>query len=189
MKKRKANIKEEVQNESLINPLFLGINITVILMCLLTKLLLGNTSFWIVTATFGSITVASDIFLYAVYSYLKDKRISAAVEYKYLSDEIEKEEQKLEELKQIKTKQKEPSNTEVHKVNDLEALNNLKNKLEFYRNLGYNLREYYILHKAGQLDEHLSNEGHSKADIEIIKEYVEEKGQTLTKKNKRRIKQ
>lgn len=132
------------------------------------------------------LAAATDVFLYKQDKYYKKARRADVAEYEYLKKEIEIQKQKLEELKQDSVRTTETSEFKVEKVNDTEALNNLKSWLILYSNLGYSMDKYYQLYQDGKLEEHLANEGYTELACKRAKEYIEEKGPTLVKRNKHR---
>ena len=101
------------------------------------------------------------------------KRRSNAAKYEYLKNEIEIQKENIEELKQEKTKTNINSEFKVEKVDDMEALNTLKNRLILYSNLGHSIEKYYKLYENGKLEEYLKNEGYSEDACECAKEYIE----------------
>ena len=119
----------------------------------------------------------------------KKSRRASVSEYEYLKKELRVQKDKLEQLYQSKEDTKKTDNNSnfcVVKINDLEELNNLKSWIVLYSNLGYSMEEYYDLWQKGELEEKLEKDGYTELACERAKEYIEEKGTTLTKRLKRK---
>ena len=91
---------------------------------------------------------------------------------------LEKEKEKLVELERTKQKttidEKELENNICSKkVNDLQALRNLRDNLRVYYGFGYNRKKYERYLKAGKLDKKLQKY-YSQEEIELIRENLEE---------------
>ena len=132
------------------------------------------------------LAILMDTIVYYQEKQKRKEKSATVAEYEYLEKEIEIQKQKLEELKKDKTKPNETPEFKVKKVNDLDALNQLKNSLVLYSNLGYDLQRYYKLYEKGKLEKCLKNEGYTELECESAKEYIEEKGPTLVKRNRHR---
>ncbi len=68
-------------------------------------------------------------------------------------------------------------------VDDLKQLKRIKFYLNLYYNLGYNENKYYRYFQQGKLDKKLQK-SYIKEEIDIAKEYFEEKEKVLVKKKK-----
>ena len=111
----------------------------------------------------------------------KENRAKSA-EYEYLQKELKIQKDKLDELNKNKTIINREDGFRVEKVNDSDALNELKGCLTLYSDLGYNTEKYYKLLKKGKLDKALVKKGYADLACECAKEYIEGKGRVLTKK-------
>lgn len=109
----------------------------------------------------------------------EEKGINSELEF--LNKQIIEEKEHLVELKKEKTKNESEKQFRVVKVDDLERLKALKSWLNLYYDLGYNGEKYYDYYQKGKLDTKLGKYYNDKG-IEVAKEYLEEKGQTLVKK-------
>ena len=98
---------------------------------------------------------------------------------------LEQEKSKLEELKKEQVIISEPQEFKVEKVDDLERLRELRNKLSLYNRLGYNMNKYYRYYQAGKLEKKLSRQ-YDESSICEIKEYFETKDSSLVKKKCRK---
>lgn len=109
-------------------------------------------------------------------SLKREKGINS--ELGYLKQQIEKEKEYLESLKQERTRNKEKTNFRTVKVDDLQQLKALKSYLDLYFDLGYNGEKYYKYFQEGQLDTKLQKY-YTDTGIQLAKEYIEEKGHSL----------
>ena len=78
-----------------------------------------------------------------------------------------------------------PQEFKVEKVDDLERLKELRNKLSLYNSLGYNMDKYYRYYHAGRLEEKLSRQ-YDESSISEIREYLETKDSSPVKKKCRK---
>lgn len=113
-------------------------------------------------------------------SIKKEKGINS--ELALLKKKIKKERENLKRLKESKTRDNECTKFRTAKVNDLQEL---KKQLNFYFNLGYNEEKYYKYYEQGQLDKKFQDD-YSDIEIEAAKEYLKEKGPSLTSKKKKK---
>lgn len=132
------------------------------------------------------LAILMDTIVYYQEKQKRKEKSATVAEYEYLEKEIEIQKQKLEELKQDKTKPNDTTEFKVEKVNDLDVLNQLRSSLVLYKNLGYSLEKYYKLYEKGKLEEHLKKEGYTEVECSCVKEYIKEKGPALVKRNKHR---
>lgn len=144
----------------------------------------------LVIGVVGSLTIpfatAVDVLWYRQDKHNKRSRRADVAEHEYLKKAIETQKEKLEELKNDKTKANEIGEFKVEKINDSETLRALKSWLILYSNLGYSAEKYYKLYQKEELEESLAKEGYTEYACECAKEYIEEKGPTLIKRNKSR---
>lgn len=98
-------------------------------------------------------------------------------ELNFLKEQIEKEREELERLKQNKSRDNENTEFRTVKVDDLQQLKILKEYLDFYFDLGCNGEKYYQYYQHGKLDKKLKK--YSDTEIQLAKEYLEEKGPSL----------
>lgn len=104
-------------------------------------------------------------------------------ELEFLKKQIEKEKEHLENLKQAKARVNESTEFREVEVNDVQQIRGLNGCLNLYFNLGYNDKKYYCLYRKGLLDKKLAKD-YNEDEIELAKEYLEEKGPTLGKRRK-----
>ena len=126
-----------------------------------------------------------DVFRYFDYKQMKKEKQGDILEYNYLSKKLEQEKSKLEELKKEQVIISDPQEFKVEKVDDLERLKELRNKLSLYNRLGYNMNKYYRYYQAGKLEKKLSRQ-YDESSISEIKEYFETKDSSLVKKKCRK---
>lgn len=126
-----------------------------------------------------------DVFKYFDYKQMKKEKQGDILEYNYLSKKLEQEKSKLEELKKEQVIISDPQEFKVEKVDDLERLKELRNKLSLYNRLGYNMNKYYRYYQAGKLEKKLSRQ-YDESSISEIKEYFETKDSSLVKKKCRK---
>lgn len=113
----------------------------------------------------------------------KKKGVKNAIEK--LTKELEKEKEKLNKLKS-KNKSVDEKEVEVTKVKS--HFNDLDSRILVYRDCGTNGQKYYNYYfKNGKLPQELANK-YNEEEQDLVKEYLEEKGPTLTKKYKPRSK-
>ena len=114
-------------------------------------------------------------------SIKKEKGINSQLAF--LKQQIEKERDELEGLKQDKSKTNESTEFRTVKVDDLQQLKILREYLNLYFDLGYNGQKYYQYYQRGQLDRKLQKY-YSDTGIQKAKDYLEEKGPSLVLKKK-----
>lgn len=114
-------------------------------------------------------------------SLKREKGINSELDY--LKQQIEKEKEYLESLKQERTRDKEKTDFRTVKVDDLQQLKALRSYLDFYFDLGYNGEKYYQYFQEGQLDTKLQKY-YTDTGIQLAKEYIEEKGPSLVLRKK-----
>ncbi len=123
-------------------------------------------------------------YLYKQYKDAKKTEKGINSELEFLEKQLEKETEKLESLKQEKTKNNEDNSFRTVKVDDLQQLKMLRNYLQLYFDLGYNGEKYYQYYEQGKLDKKLEKNYDGEA-IELAKEYLEEKGPIKSKGSKK----
>lgn len=126
-----------------------------------------------------------DVFRYFDYKQIKKEKQCDILEYNYLSKKLEQEKSKLEELKKEQVIISDSQEFKVEKVDDLERLRELRNKLSIYNSLGYNMNKYYRYYQEGELEKKLSRQ-YDESSISEIKEYFETKDSSLVKKKCRK---
>lgn len=124
-----------------------------------------------------------ELFTHSEYknSIKKEKGINSQLAF--LKQQIEKERDELEGLKQDKSKTNESTEFRTVKVDDLQQLKILREYLNLYFDLGYNGQKYYQYYQRGQLDRKLQKY-YSDTGIQKAKDYLEEKGPSLVLKKK-----
>lgn len=99
----------------------------------------------------------------------------------YLKNNIDKEKEKLDEFNKSKSYEHENKKFRIVKIND-EAIKKLNTKLMLYYACGYDGKKYYKIYKKNnQLPKELVQR-FKNGEIEIIKEFLEEKGPVLRKR-------
>lgn len=133
---------------------------------------------------FIPISAGLELSMYKDYKYSLKREKGINSELGYLKQQIEKEKEYLESLKQERTRNKEKTDFRTVKVDDLQQLKALKSYLDLYFDLGYNGEKYYKYFQEGQLDTKLQKY-YTDTGIQLAKEYIEEKGPSLvlTKKS------
>jgi len=101
-------------------------------------------------------------------------------ELDYLRAQITKEKAELITLENNKSNNNKDKQARIVRINDAEELKKIKKDLAQYHELGSNIDKYYRYNMQGKLDNKLPNN----IDINLAKEYLEEKGPSLVKKKK-----
>lgn len=127
--------------------------------------------------------LAIELFTHSEYksSIKKEKGINSQLTF--LKQQIEKERDELERLKQDKSKANESTEFRTVKVDDLQQLKVLRDYLNLYFDLGYNGEKYYQFYQQGRLDRKLQKY-YSDTGIQMAKDYLEEKGPSLVLRKK-----
>ena len=102
-------------------------------------------------------------------------------ELNYLNKSLNIEKEKLDELNKNKSYEHQNKDFRIVKIND-EAIKNLDTKLKLCYACGYNGKKYYKLYKKHNKLPKEFVETFKNGEIEIIKEFLEEKGPSLTKR-------
>ena len=124
------------------------------------------------------------IFTWIDYSNFKERaKIGKGIssELEFLKFQIEKEKETLVSLQKEKTRNKDNTEFRSTQVDDKQQLEALRNYLDLYYDLGYNREKYYRYYQQGRLDEKLQKY-YDETEIELTKQYLEEKGPVLVKK-------
>lgn len=109
----------------------------------------------------------------------KEKGISSELEF--LKLQIEKEKEILISLQEEKTRDNENTEFKYTQADDKQQLKALRSYLELYYDLGSNKEKYYRYYQQGKLDKKLQKY-YNETGIELAKDYLEEKGPVLVKK-------
>jgi len=123
--------------------------------------------------------------MYCVHKNFKKEEKGINSKLEFLKKQIVIEKQYLNQLVKNKSNENDNQQFRVVKVNDLQALRNLKSCLELYYDLGYNDEKYYKYLEEGKLNDKLSKY-YTEDSVEVAKEYLKEKGPTLVKKKKQK---
>lgn len=118
---------------------------------------------------------------YDQYKSSKKREKGVNSELEFLKKQIIIEKEKLASLQKEKTNEESKKEFRVVKVNDLQTLQDLRYHLNLYYDLGYNREKYYKYYLHGKLDKKL-DKYYNDTEIEIAKEYLEEKGPQLVKR-------
>ena len=127
---------------------------------------------------FGSLFTLAD---YSNFSERAKRGKGLNSELEFLKLQIEKEKETLVSLQEEKTRDKENTKFRSTQVNDKQQLKALRSYLELYYVLGYDEKKLSRLYQQGRLDEKLKKY-YDEAEIELAKNYLEEKGPVLVKK-------
>lgn len=103
----------------------------------------------------------------------------------YLKKQMDKEQEKLEVLEKNKTNNNEVNEFKTVQISSLDDLRKLRKHINLLFDLGYNENKYYKYYEKDKLDKKLGKYYNEK-QMEIAKEYFEEKGPTLVKKKNNR---
>ncbi len=114
---------------------------------------------------------------------LEQKQKGKETQLEYLKRNSVEEKENLEELKSNKTNSKEKEEFYVSKVDNKEALKELRNFLSFYYNLGYNEEKYFRYYQKGKLDRHLSKITND-VGVELANQHFQENALVLQKTKK-----
>lgn len=127
--------------------------------------------------------LAIELFMHSAYknSIKEEKGINSQLTF--LKQQIEKEKDELEKLKQDKSKANESTEFRTVKVDDLQQLEALRDYLNLYFDLGYDGEKYYQFYQQGRLDSKLQKY-YDDTGIQIAKDYLEEKGPSLVLRKK-----
>ena len=123
-----------------------------------------------------------NFFLKEDYKHMVKNANGINSELEYLKLQLEKEKKILISLQEEKTRNNEKKEFMSTQIDDIQQLEALKSKLKLYHDLGYNREKYYNYYKQGILEEEFLQRNYNKTDIELAKEYLEEKGPVLVKK-------
>ena len=112
--------------------------------------------------------------LFLIYEYNKTNKINKGINSRlnYLENELKKEKENFEKLKQNKSKQDAFVKVPVSKrVDDIKELKRLKEKLLIYYNCGYNQDKYTRYLNQGKLNDRL-NKTFNEEQINIIEDFL-----------------
>ena len=140
--------------------------------------LFHSLAFGAIVLPFTSLLTIPDYFNYKE-RVKKGKGINSELEF--LKKQVEKEKEILTSLKKHKTKDNLSTEILSKKVDDLQELKALREKLVLFYDLGSNEKKYYRYYQQGKLDEKL-HEQCGTLDVDMVKEHLQEKGPTLVKK-------
>ncbi len=132
-------------------------------------------------AVFTPLYLLFDFAYYRLYRENKKKKKGINSELEFLKKQLGKEKEHLESLKGEITKEKENTDFRTVIVDDERQLSALETYEDLYFDLGYNSDKYLKLYHQGRLEAKLEST-YNETEIEIAKEYLEEKGPVLVKK-------
>lgn len=130
-----------------------------------------------------SLSAAIEIFMYYDHKSSIKQEDGINCELAFLKQQIEKERENLEKLKQDKSRDNENTEFRTVKVDDLQQLRILREYLNLYFDLGYNGERYYQYYQQGILERKLQNY-YDDTEIQMAKEYFQEKGPSLVLRKK-----
>lgn len=125
------------------------------------------------------VIIGANLFRIILDVFYKKTQKGIEAQTKFLTKELAKEKEDIEELKKDITVTKNFDELKRIKVNDKEALEALREKVLQYYHIGYNKKKFNKYYKNNELEEIVDKE-----DIELVKEILEEKGPILAKKKK-----
>ena len=137
-----------------------------------------NEALWhslVVSGTFLPLTLFLESLFYKEFKEKLKYKNATESEIYFLEQIKQYNKIELELLKEEQRDNVYPEDLEVVKLNNLEILYLLKDKIEKYYNFGYNLNKYINYYNNGFLEDILENENYSNEDIEIAKKYLKEK--------------
>lgn len=111
---------------------------------------------------------------------IKDEQATDC-ELEFLKSQLVEKKELLNKLKNDKSRDKEDKTFRSKFVEDTKELKELHTLSRTYYDLSYNSEKYYKYYKKGKLEEKLHNY-YNDFEIELAKDYLEEKGPTLIKK-------
>lgn len=204
MENRIKKLEKELENNKENNKPYIPYLVPAVILALIAAKiiidpLLGNDTVIMVDTIFGTMNNTTLVIgivgtltlplatIMEIFSYQRDKhhkksRRADVAEYEYLQKQVETEREILEKLKKNKERNNESSGFKSFNVSDKGQLEALKSWLILYRNLGFDIERYCKLYQKGQLEETLTEEGYNDIAYNCAKEFVEEKGPTLTRK-------
>lgn len=112
--------------------------------------------------------------------YRKNQKDNQGInsELEFLNKQLIDEKEELITLQNSKSINNKNIEDSIIKINDVEALKEIRKKIAEYYDLGHNTDKYYHYHQKGKLDRVLP----ANIDIDMATEYLEEKKQSLVKK-------
>lgn len=162
-----------------------------IILTILVSILGGNITLIeriISTLTLSGMVVVPSCFIVAGLVYIIDtfeinklihQKTGVNSQLKFLKKELAKEIELKDKLKMDLSCTNNTINLKRIKVNDIEALKELREKVLQYYHIGYNKKKFNKYYQNNELEEIVDKE-----DIELVKEILEEKGPILAKKKK-----
>ncbi len=132
--------------------------------------------------TIVPLSLLIDIGDHLIYKSKVKKQNAKKCELEFLKKQLVEEKQKLESLKNEKNKEKEDFTFSIVKVNDVEQLKQLKHYIELYYSLGYDIKKLYKHLENGTLEKFL-NKSYNTDDVQLAKDFLEENGPKLIKRN------
>lgn len=122
-------------------------------------------------------SIAFEVKMYK--GYKKENGIDSQIDFLQRQIPIEKED--LENLKSVRTRERENTEFRTVKIDDSQQLEALNSYLDLFFDLGYNGNKYYRYYQQGKLDRKLQK-SYTDTGIQLAKEYFEEKGPVYSKK-------
>lgn len=169
LQKNKMQLEENTKNICVEKLLALFLSIVAIILGILFNGLFSSIAVIIGVNIFGIIL---DVFY-------KKTQNGIEAQIKYLTKELAKEKDYVEELKKDLTVTKNTDELKRTKVDDKEALEALRERIIKYFAIGWKYRKFNKYYQNGELEEIVDKE-----DIELVKEFLEEKGPILSKRKK-----
>lgn len=138
--------------------------------------------FCFIYLTFGCLLFGGLFDIKEFYCLKKDKNKGNGItqELEYLKKRLEEEKQILSKLKEDKSKSYIQSELVTKKVDDVNLLKALRDRLNLLYDLGYNEQKYNRWYQNGTLDEKLGR-NYNQSEIKVIKKQLEKKGKTLVR--------
>ena len=119
------------------------------------------------------ITIGTTLSIFEYLEYQKEIKKNAGIVSKldYLKKEIIIKREQLKVLQNNKFIENKKNETRIVKVNDINDLKKLKDEMDQYYELGYNIDKYYKYYDKGNLDDNLPKY----VDVNYAKEYIKQK--------------
>lgn len=130
--------------------------------------------------------IGVDSMIYRDYKDVKKTAKGIECQLEFLKVQIEKEREKLNRLKQDKSRSDDQKGFRTFEVLDLERLKQLRQWLNMYFDLGYNGEKYYKAYTKDKLEKTLQG-SYDEAGVQFVKQYIEEKGPSLVLKQKKNV--
>lgn len=143
------------------------------------KTVFGSMNYALALSIFTDIMgIAFEILAYIDYKRAIKKEKGIDNEIVFLKRQLEKERGVLKSLTKERLRDNESTELKTMIVDDVKQLEELKNLLELYFDLGYNEEKYYQYYQQGKIDKKLQK-WYTEEGLQLAKECLEENGPSL----------